>query len=488
MTSQKSSSFTFLLSLFFFLTYLTSIIQSSITTSSEKSEKLSTPQNNNKNNSKIKTKIKKKSKNRKNVQKKNQDQCFCQLSNKAIHDTNCLCNVNDLISYNEHEILPLVSKLVLTDFFRFYKVNINRGCAYWNEPYYCTTNQCGIAACTSTELPPALQQELQENELRKVLNFDEEGDDDDDNGNDKENKTEGDCNQSINQDQILTSELSNIVDSEALYSQEKTIEQLFESLKEQDSNALLPEMPGFNTEDLVSDLTNQQLKDMHKHWDLHDEKTLRNLAKEKNNQIPEKENNEPKEIWEREFCISEEDDQDAMYYDLLKNPERYTGYNGKAAHRVWRKIYEENCYAETESKSFHFGQFNSNLLDELEPSQDKNWWKKPNEVIHELECVEKRVFFRAVSGMHSSISLHIAMLWYYKESFKFGPNLEEFKRRFENANGSQYIHNLYFVWLLELRALDKVSNLLTDQDNIRNIFHTGDVHTDIKGVNLKWKL
>ena len=60
MTSHKSSSFTFLLSLFIFLTYLTSIIQSSITTSSEKSEKLSTPpqQNNNNINSKIKTKIK----------------------------------------------------------------------------------------------------------------------------------------------------------------------------------------------------------------------------------------------------------------------------------------------------------------------------------------------------------------------------------------------------------------------------------------------
>ena len=32
------------------------------------------------------------------------------------------------------------------------------------------------------------------------------------------------------------------------------------------------------------------------------------------------------------------------YVDLAKNPERYTGYKGDSALRVWKSIYQENCF------------------------------------------------------------------------------------------------------------------------------------------------
>lgn len=35
---------------------------------------------------------------------------------------------------------------------------------------------------------------------------------------------------------------------------------------------------------------------------------------------------------------------DEEYVDLLLNPERYTGYKGASAHRIWRSIYMENCF------------------------------------------------------------------------------------------------------------------------------------------------
>lgn len=44
------------------------------------------------------------------------------------------------------------------------------------------------------------------------------------------------------------------------------------------------------------------------------------------------------------FCIINENDNEAKYVDLLLNPERYTGYRGKSAHRVWNSIYNENCF------------------------------------------------------------------------------------------------------------------------------------------------
>lgn len=44
------------------------------------------------------------------------------------------------------------------------------------------------------------------------------------------------------------------------------------------------------------------------------------------------------------FCNLPDDDGAAEYVDLLLNPERYTGYRGKSAHRIWRSIYRENCF------------------------------------------------------------------------------------------------------------------------------------------------
>lgn len=56
-----------------------------------------------------------------------------------------------------------------------------------------------------------------------------------------------------------------------------------------------------------------------------------------------------------------DDDAEGVYVNLLQNPERYTGYSGTSANRVWKAIMEENCFSE------------EGLLD---------------------SCFEKRVFFR----------------------------------------------------------------------------------------------
>ena len=47
-----------------------------------------------------------------------------------------------------------------------------------------------------------------------------------------------------------------------------------------------------------------------------------------------------------DFCSVRDDeiDPDLQFVDLLLNPERFTGYNGPSAHRVWGSIYNENCF------------------------------------------------------------------------------------------------------------------------------------------------
>lgn len=42
------------------------------------------------------------------------------------------------------------------------------------------------------------------------------------------------------------------------------------------------------------------------------------------------------------FCVEETNI--GEYVDLLLNPERFTGYKGVSAHRIWRSIYLENCF------------------------------------------------------------------------------------------------------------------------------------------------
>ena len=61
------------------------------------------------------------------------------------------------------------------------------------------------------------------------------------------------------------------------------------------------------------------------------------------------------------------------------NPERFTGYAGSSARRVWSSIYE-NSFELT-----------------------------PEEMSVGDHCFEKRIFYRLIAGLQSSISTHLAL-------------------------------------------------------------------------------
>jgi len=42
-------------------------------------------------------------------------------------------------------------------------------------------------------------------------------------------------------------------------------------------------------------------------------------------------------------CIDVESP-DAEFYDLVQNPERFTGYAGQSAVNIWKLIYDQNCF------------------------------------------------------------------------------------------------------------------------------------------------
>ncbi|XP_043857501.1 ERO1-like protein beta [Dromiciops gliroides] len=155
------------------------------------------------------------------------------------------------------------------------------------------------------------------------------------------------------------------------------------------------------------------------------------------------------------FCeLDDERSPAAQYVDLLLNPERYTGYKGPSAWRVWNSIYEENCF---KPRSVY------RPLNPLAPS----WGKDDGESFYKwLEglCLEKRVFYKLISGLHASINLHLSAKYLLEETWgkpSWGPNIKEFKRRFDpvetKGEGPRRLKNLYFLYLIELRALSKVA-------------------------------
>jgi hypothetical protein len=76
------------------------------------------------------------------------------------------------------------------------------------------------------------------------------------------------------------------------------------------------------------------------------------------------------------------------YVDLSDVPEHYTGYSGEKAHRVWRSIYEENCFGLSEYDVMS-GRSAAGLPDTM------------NEHLGEGDeyCLEKRVYYKVISGM-----------------------------------------------------------------------------------------
>ncbi|KAL2476483.1 Endoplasmic reticulum oxidoreductin-1 [Abeliophyllum distichum] len=140
----------------------------------------------------------------------------------------------------------------------------------------------------------------------------------------------------------------------------------------------------------------------------------------------------------------ETENDEMTYINLQLNPERYTGYSGPSARRIWDAIYSENC------PKYAFGEI----------------------------CQEKKILYKLISGLHSSISIHIASDYLLDETTNlWGRNLE-----LANDRVLQYpdrVGNLYFTFLFVLRAVTKATNYLEQAE-----YNTGNTEEDLKAQSL----
>ncbi|GAA5824471.1 hypothetical protein JCM11251_000437 [Rhodosporidiobolus azoricus] len=187
------------------------------------------------------------------------------------------------------------------------------------------------------------------------------------------------------------------------------------------------------------------------------------------------------EISDSDFCVLEDElDSEGVYVDLLENPERFTGYAGPSASRVWKAIYEENCFTpvpfidparSTSEGGSGFAPVSSSGLGGLGGLGGSGmggglvmggWGEGEKKLLGSLAgprdagdevCLEKRVFYRVISGLHASISVHICDDYLNQETGEWAPNLPCFITRI--GQHPERLENMYFTYVLLLRALSR---------------------------------
>ena len=134
----------------------------------------------------------------------------------------------------------------------------------------------------------------------------------------------------------------------------------------------------------------------------------------------------------------------AQVVDLLKNPEGYTGYSGPSAEKVWSAIHSQNCYQNPTSGTSTSGDNNDSYCS---------------------LSSEQRLYNRFISGLHSSISLHIAHSYCLEldpentwECRLWGPNDSIAHDRV--LSHRDRVENLYVAFSLLLRAVVKAESAI----------------------------
>lgn len=196
---------------------------------------------------------------------------------------------------------------------------------------------------------------------------------------------------------------------------------------------------------------------------------------------------------ERNYCVPDDEGATAKgdYVSLVDNPERYTGYSGAGAQQVWEAIYRENCFAKPPKnvQSSNMGSSPFEGASSLSAFGNPQQAQAANELRHVMKeqglqqgvksaiahgaagarvdpiefddtCLEKRVFYRVVSGMHASITAHLCWEHLNQTTGQWAPNLACYEHRLHNF--PDRVSNIYFNYALVLRAVGKIKQHVKD--------------------------
>ena len=199
---------------------------------------------------------------------------------------------------------------------------------------------------------------------------------------------------------------------------------------------------------------------------------------------------------DRDYCVPEDESAASKgdYVSLLRNPERFTGYAGDGAKQVWDAIYRENCFqrssfphsaalgkdpsakgpAAMDFKAVIEAAGRQQVLEEQRQHNPLTPFVAKTGLEYEDECLEKRVFYRVISGMHASISTHLCWDFLNQTTGKWQPNVGCYVNRLHGF--PDRISNLYFNYALLTRAIAKIGPYLSRRQDYT--FCLGDMEQD----------
>jgi len=200
---------------------------------------------------------------------------------------------------------------------------------------------------------------------------------------------------------------------------------------------------------------------------------------------------------ERDYCVPDDEGASSKgdYVSLLRNPERFTGYAGDGAKQVWDAIYRENCFqkssfpssaslgsapqkpkgpAAMDFKAVMEAAGRQQVLEQERQSNPLTPFVAKTGLEAEDECLEKRVFYRVMSGMHASISTHLCWDFLNQTTGQWQPNVACYVNRLHKF--PDRISNLYFNYALLTRAIAKLAPYLSEPGAYT--FCTGDPAED----------
>ena len=172
------------------------------------------------------------------------------------------------------------------------------------------------------------------------------------------------------------------------------------------------------------------------------------------------------------------EEEEAEFFDLRLNPEGFTGYQGS---RVWHAIYQENCFRElgpttttttststtTTTVAASGGASGSGAV--LEASERVS-----------PQCKEHQVFYELVSGLHTSISVHLCATRPKATNAVAraadhvialdAPDCEDLQKRV--LSQQHRLRNLYTTYLFVARALTRAAGTFLAVDDA-DVSHGG---------------
>ncbi|KAJ2081472.1 endoplasmic oxidoreductin-1 [Coemansia sp. RSA 988] len=185
------------------------------------------------------------------------------------------------------------------------------------------------------------------------------------------------------------------------------------------------------------------------------------------------------EYTSRDFVVvNDETYGDGVWLDLVANPERFTGYAGAGANAVWMSIYQDNCFGVAPYLQDTAGGWGSQLVNldgktmpfVLPPHKRRELTSFLESLAEEERGVtlpadvprEYRVFYRAISGLHASVSTHICAEYFNSTSEQWEPNLGCFISRI--GAFPDRLQNMYFNFVLLTRAIQKMEPYIAAYD------------------------